>query len=258
MKIKTEACIGSDGEQPVFEAVSAAYEGGADTIELCSAMHQDGLTPTAGQIGEARRAFRQRPGLMVMIRPRAGDFCYTEPELQLMLTQIKMAAEAGADGVVLGPLHQNDHRIAIEPLSRLLAVSEACDLQVTIHRAFDATPNWPESLDQLIELGVDRVLTSGIAWGQVGSAVDGLPQLKEMVTRGNGRIEFVVGGGVGAQNGAIISHALSLHVQLLENDRDHRISLHAYSGIQENGVVTASAVRALVAAGTSPTSNHRV
>ena len=204
-------------------------------------MHHQGLTPTVEQIKEARGGFQERPGLMVMIRPRAGDFYYTESELQLMCEQIKMAAEAGADGVVLGVLRQTDGRVATQALQQLMTVSQACHLQTTFHRAFDAAPDQLEALDLLIEAGVDRVLTSGVAWGSAGTAVEGLPMLRKLVGQADGRIEIVVGGGVNRQNGAIILRTLAAKPEALPT------SLHAYSGIQEKGRLTASAVRAFVA-----------
>ena len=236
--INIEACIGSDdGQQSLSEAVAAAYEGGATTIELCRAMHQDGLTPTNQQIKEARAAFQKRPGLMVMVRPRAGDFFYTDPELAQMERDIRQAATAGADGVVFGVLQRETGRIATTQLNQLLTISHQYGLKTTFHRAFDATPNYAESLAQLIDVGVDRVLTSGIAWGATGTAVDGLPALQKLITQANSRIEIVIGGGVNRQNGPLILQALA------KNGHLDALSLHAYSGINENGRVTRTAIQ---------------
>ena len=101
-------------------AVTAAYHGGAERIELCSAMHLDGLTPDPQHIRIARDAFRDRPGLLVMVRPRAGDFCFSPDEVGQMVSQIELAQQCGADGVVLGVLRADDNRIASEPMQCLV------------------------------------------------------------------------------------------------------------------------------------------
>ena len=100
--IPVEICINSDNLTNVRQAVEVAYRGGASRVELCAAMQSHGLTPDPVHIHAARAAFHARPGLMVMIRPRAGDFSYTRAELDLMHRQIHEAAQAGADGVVFG------------------------------------------------------------------------------------------------------------------------------------------------------------
>lgn len=233
-----EICIES-GDAALHAAVAAAWQGGAERIELCSAMHLDGLTPEPDQIRTARAAFRDRPGLLAMIRPRAGDFAFTPAEVALMARQIDQAQQCGADGVVLGVLRAADQRIAVDALRGLVDEARSRGLAVTVHRCFDATPDPLETLEVLLELGVDRVLTSGVPWGQPGNAWDGLPRLLETIARAAGRIEVVIGGGVNPRNAALIAAALPA---------DARVSFHAYSGAQEMGVTTEAAVRALVAA----------
>ncbi len=105
--IKTEICVNSDNF--VSQSVSSAYIGGADTIELCSQMHLSGLTPGKKEIIKARKAFKDRSGLMVMIRNRAGNFNYTKIEISEMCNQIKLAAECKANGVVFGTLSENNN-----------------------------------------------------------------------------------------------------------------------------------------------------
>lgn len=246
---KIEICINCDGEQTVTDSVSAALIGGAATIELCSAMNVAGLTPKRQHILEARKAFQEKNGVMIMIRPRGGDFCYAQQELQLMAAQIETAAEAGADGVVLGVLAKKDHSLAIDALQLLMEKCRKHNLQVTFHRAFDATPCRLESLEVLIDLGVNRVLTSGTVWGDGQTAVSGITSLKEILAQADGKIEVVVGGGVNAQNvSQILVGLVPFHKHL---------SLHAYSGAQENGMTTAVAVRTLVAAARAvPASNN--
>ena len=102
--VRVEICIGAGEPQSTQTAVRAAYLGGADRIELCAAMDLQGLTPAKNCIKEARAAFVDRPGLVVMIRPRGGDFFYTRGELAQMHASIEMAAQYGADGVAFASL----------------------------------------------------------------------------------------------------------------------------------------------------------
>ncbi len=238
--IKVEVCINSDASPDVKPAVEAAYLGGASTIELCAAMHLQGLTPTPEQIVAARQAFSTRNGLMVMIRPRGGDFSYSEPELETMRRQIQIAAEKGADGVVLGVLHAKDNRLDVAVTRQLIQTSRDLGLKVTFHRAFDATPQPLETLDELIELGAQRVLTCGLPWGQPGNAGDGVATLSRIITQARGRIEVVIGGGVNPLNVGGILKQLPLELGT--------VSVHAYSGAQENGVTTIAAVKTLLRA----------
>jgi copper homeostasis protein len=238
--IPVETCINASDATAVERAVRAAYEGGAATIELCADMHLDGLTPSVDCQVAARRAFGQRPGLMAMIRPRAGDFCYSPAELALMLEQIDTAAAAGADGVVLGVVRADDQRIDLGATRRLLAAAQGHGLKATMHRAFDATPDPDATLDALIELGVDRVLTSGLPWGTKGTALDGAPRLAATIRRAQERIEIVLAGGISPVNVGPLLARLPLHAG--------RVSVHAYTGAQIRGQTTVEAVRALVVA----------
>jgi copper homeostasis protein len=238
--IPIEICIEASNAAAVERTASAAYHGGAATIELCAAMHLDGLTPSPACLAAARQAFRQRPGLMAMIRPRAGDFCYTPAELALMLEQIDAAAAGGADGVVFGFLRQADQRIDLAASQRLLAAARSHGLKATMHRAFDATPDPDATLDALIELGFDRVLTSGLPWGQPGTALDGVDRLARTIQRAQDRIEIVLGGGISPANAGPLLAQLPLH--------SGRVSVHAYSGAQISGQTTFEAVRLLVKA----------
>ncbi|MEZ4770914.1 MAG: copper homeostasis protein CutC [Caldilineales bacterium] len=135
-----EICIDARDDAAVRTAASAARLGGADRIELCSAMHLDGLTPDPRHIGIARDAFRDRPGLLVMVRPRDGDFSYDADEIDLMAGQIELAHQHRADGVVFGVLRASDSRIAVAPMRRLVDVARGRDLAVTCHRALTPRP----------------------------------------------------------------------------------------------------------------------
>ncbi|HYF65198.1 MAG TPA: copper homeostasis protein CutC [Herpetosiphonaceae bacterium] len=235
--VEVEICVNSDRLRELRPAVAAAYAGGAGTIELCSAMHLDGLTPRRQQIVAARAAFRERKGLMAMIRPRAGDFCYGAREHATMLRQIRMAAECGADGVVFGTL-RGDGQIDAAALGELVAASRDRGLATTFHRAVDAVPDQLAALETLIGAGVDRVMASGTPWGRPGGALEGRGQLARLIELAAGRIAVVIGGGVNQGNIPAILAALPPNAT--------RVSFHAYSGAHAAGVTTAAAVRALV------------
>ena len=235
---RVEICINSDSLDNVRNSVSAAYDGGASRVELCSAMHLDGLTPEKEQIIEARRVFHERNGLMVMIRPREGDFSFTEEELLSMLQSIETAADAGADGVVFGILQKDGGAIAVSPLNRLIRLARMFGLSVTFHRAFDAVPDPALALDALIELGVNRVLTSGTPWQKRGTALQGIGRLSALIERSRGRIEIVVSGSINASNAAAILRRLPME--------KGNVSVHAYSGAQENGKTTTEKVKSIV------------
>lgn len=236
--ISVEICVEASDSDATAQAVGAAYQGGAATVELCAAMHLDGLTPSPACLVAARQAFRQRPGLMAMIRPRAGDFCYEPAELALMLAQIDLAAEVGADGVVFGLLNATDRRIDRPANRQLLAAARAHGLKTTMHRAFDAAPDPDATLEAVIELGFDRVLTSGRPWGAGGTALDGVERLAATIRAARDRIEVVLAGSIGPANVGPLLAQLPLHAG--------RVSVHAYSGAQAHGRTTVEAVGALV------------
>lgn len=232
-----EICINADSQQSVKESVSAAYEGGASRIELCGAMQHDGLTPAKQQIIDARESFHKRPGLLTMIRPRAGDFTYSDEEISLMCNQIEIAADSGTDGVVFGALNI-DNTISIKHLNSILKKCEKLNLQTTFHRAFDATPNFLESLDILIESGINRILTGGTKWGDDRSAIEGIKNLEKIINKAEDKIEVVIGGGIDSKNINIFLERLPISNNL--------VSFHAFSGVQVNGITTKKAVESLV------------
>jgi len=240
--IAVEICIRCDDRDNVHRDVQAAFAGDAARIELCGQMQDDGLTPAEELIGEARAVF-PRDGLLVMVRPRAGDFFYETEEVREMERQIQRAANIGADGVVMGALRKSDNRLDREVLAELVGVGKVHGLQITLHRAFDATPDPLEALDQLIDLQIDRVLTSGTPPPTPGGALEGVERLRQTIERAAGRIEVVIGGGVNPGNVAEI-------LQPLPTARA-RLAVHAYSGVEVEGQVRVAEVKALVAAATS-------
>lgn len=191
-----EACVES-----VPEAV-AAERGGAGRIELCVDLAVDGTTPPAEMIAEACRALRIP--VMVLIRPRGGDFRYSSSEIHAMLDSIERAKELGAAGVVVGAL---DAEGGVDRAAMARLVAAARPMSVTFHRAFDVVPDRAAALETLVTLGVNRVLTSGGA----PSAEAGTPELKRLVERAAGRIGILAGGRVRPDNVAAIVKATGVH-----------------------------------------------
>lgn len=180
-----EICLDS------VESCIAAERGGAQRVELCADLAEDGITPSAGMIAAARSSIRI--GIHVMVRPRSGDFCYSDAEYEVMKRDVTFARELGADGVVFGILTRDG--LVDEPRTRAL-VALANPMIVTFHRAFDATADPLRSLEVLIASGVRRVLTSGRA----PSAAKGIEVLRQLVTHSNGRIDIMAGVGITAGN----------------------------------------------------------
>jgi copper homeostasis protein len=169
----------------------AAQEGGAGRVELCSALELGGLTPSHAQIALTRE--RVSLPLYVLIRPRAGDFLYSDLECETMLRDIEACATAGCDGVVLGVLDA-DGSVDM-PRCRSL-ITAARNMGVTFHRAFDLVRDPLASLEDLIELGCERVLTSGAQ----PSALKGAALIRQLVELSAGRIVVMPGAGVSAGN----------------------------------------------------------
>ena len=187
-----EVCV-----QSVDYAV-AAERGGAQRIELCSDLSSGGVTPSAGLMQTARRHVRLP--IHALIRPRAGDFCYSERELEIMRDDIGAAKQLGMDGVVLGILKESA-RIDIERTKALVELAHP--LPVTFHRAFDASKNLEASLEEVIQTGASRLLTSG---GEA-RAVDALPLLARLVQAAEGRILLMPCGRIRSENIARIVRA---------------------------------------------------
>jgi copper homeostasis protein len=187
--ILVEACVES------VESAVAAATGGADRVELCDDLVEGGTTPSAGAIRVARD--RIGIGICVMIRPRGGDFVYTDLEFESMRHDIAVARDLGADGVVFGLLRP-DGTIDRDRTARL--IEDAGPLPVTFHRAFDVSRDPMESLEALVDLGVRRVLTSG----QKATALESLELLASLVRAAGDRITILAGGGITAANAAQI------------------------------------------------------
>lgn len=188
----------SNSKAPILEIccdslVSAlnAQAGGADRIELCTNLAQGGTTPSAATIKLAKK-YLDIP-VYVLIRPRKADFCYTETEFEVMLENIQIAKSLEADGVVAGILLKNGD-IDLERTRLLIAAAQP--LAFTFHRAFDMSREPLVALEQLIDLGIENILTSGLQ----ASAIGGKVMLKKLVKQANSRIHIMAGGGIRPHN----------------------------------------------------------
>ena len=168
-----------------------AEQGGATRVELCQNLENGGTTPSFGQLKQTRAAVNI--GIHVLIRPRGGDFLYTENEISEMITDIQLCKELGMDGVVIGILNA-DGTVDKANMKRLVDVARP--MHVTFHRAFDRVEDPFQALEDVIDLGIDRILTSGLQ----NSALAGAPLLKQLIEQANGRIVIMPGAGVDATN----------------------------------------------------------
>jgi copper homeostasis protein len=184
-KIIFEACVDS------IESALSAQAGGADRIELCADLLEGGTTPSAGTIDLVCK--HVNIPIMVMVRPRGGDFCYSDLEFEEMKRDIEFIKQFNVAGIVLGILRE-DGTVDKERTKAL--IQTARPMQITFHRAFDMTRNPFEALDDLTELGIERVLTSG----QESNVVEGVETLKKLVEKAGGKIIIMPGGGVNENN----------------------------------------------------------
>jgi copper homeostasis protein len=174
-----------------FTTTKSAVEGGADRIELCANLAEGGTTPSYGTIIQCREKFPVQ--LFPIIRPRGGDFLYSANEFEIMLKDVKLVKELGCDGVVIGLLNA-DGGIDVKRTSIL--VEAAYPLGVTFHRAFDRCKEPFEALEQLVEIGCERILTSG----QRPSVADGAGLVAELNKVAADRIIIMPGSGVRIDN----------------------------------------------------------
>ena len=170
-----------------------AHEAGAKRVELCADVYAGGTTPSFGLIEYV--ASHIPIDLAVMIRPRGGDFVYSVDEQLVMQRDILAAARAGAQAVVFGILTQ-DGRVNASALRPLVDTAQDRGLNTVFHRAFDVTQDPLEAVDQLLELGVDRLLTSG----QAKRPAEGLPVLKAVMARVGDAMQVMPGGGIASDN----------------------------------------------------------
>lgn len=190
MSLVVEICADS------VESATIAEAAGAGRLELCSALAEGGVTPSAGLIESVRRETNIR--LHVLIRPRSGDFMYNDSEFSVMRRDIDTAGERGADGIVTGIL-RSDGTIDVERTA--LLAEYAAPMALTFHRAFDLCRDPKKGLEDVIATGASRVLTSG----QARNAIDGASLIRSMISDAAGRIIIMPGGGIDEYNIAMLA-----------------------------------------------------
>ncbi|MFU7515837.1 copper homeostasis protein CutC [Clostridium sp. HCS.1] len=180
-----EACVGNYADAIKAEKL------GANRIELCDNLLEDGTTPSFGNIKKAINTLNIP--VMVIIRPRGGNFEYSEEEVEIMIEDIKSCKELGAFGVVIGALKGD--KIDLNTTKKLVEVAKP--MNITFHMAFDEIEDKKEAIDELVDLGIDRILTKG---GKGGNALIGRETIKDLIKYANDRIIIMPGKGVNKQN----------------------------------------------------------
>jgi len=236
-----ELCVDS-----VLSAL-AAERGGAPRIELCSNLRDGGTTPSAGLIATTRARFAG--AMHVMIRPRPGDFCYSNDEFEVMQRDVLLAKQLGANGVVFGILQESG--VVDRERTRCL-VEMARPLSTTFHRAFDLSADLDHALEATIVAGINRVLTSGGA----ATALDGVATIARLVARAGNRVAIMAGGGIREHNVRRIvaeGRVREIHANLGLPVSSLRPSAHPTATLQvaEQLVVSPDRVRCLLDAALS-------
>ena len=206
-KIIVEICCGSADD------VIQAKKAGADRVELNSCLFLGGLTPSIGELEVAKKTGLP---IMTMVRPREAGFCYTDAEYETMLCDARALLERGADGIVFGFLHE-DGTIDIERCKEMLKITGK--KTSVFHRAFDVVPDWHAAMETLIDLGVNRILTSG----QEPTVPEGADTIREMIEYAAGRIEILPGAGITLKNVKNIvakTNCSQIHAAIPKNCRD--------------------------------------
>lgn len=184
-RIKFEICA------PSVQSAIHADLAGADRIELCQNLLEGGTTPSFGAIRYCAQHLSLKTN--VLIRPRTGDFCYNKAEFETIKNDVQKCKELGVHGVVVGFLHP-DLTIDVEKTKEIVQL--AAPMEVTFHRAFDICSDWRVAMEQIIETGCSRILTSGT----YPTAYEGISVLKEMVEKAGDRIVILAGSGVNYTN----------------------------------------------------------
>jgi len=200
--ITIEICANS------VESCIAAQRGGAQRVELCDNLYEGGTTPSLGTVRTARKYVTI--DLFVIVRPRGGDFLYSDTEYEIIKSDIEILKNENINGIVIGFLNENG---TINTKRTAEIVQLAKPMKVTFHRAFDMVNNPFEALEDIISCECDFILTSGLQ----NKAVEGLPLIKELVKKAAGRIEIMPGSGIGEENFQQIvleSNAQNFHLSL--------------------------------------------
>lgn len=226
-----------------IESCARIEQSGAQRIELCANPAEGGTTPSCGMIKVARE--KTGIALFPIIRPRGGDFLYSEDEFNIMKTDVQLCRQLGCDGVVIGLL-QKDGRIDVERTAQLVEL--AYPMEVTFHRAFDYCSDPFEALEQIIQIGCQRILTSG----QKPTAIEGADLLAQLVKAADERIRIMPGSGVRQSNIKELAQktgAVEFHSSLRSNAPTRMEFLHpAFAESPTHATTEASAVRNLLQA----------
>lgn len=244
--MNVEVCAGS------VHSVIEAEKGGASRVELCDNLFEGGTTPSAATI-ELSCQLVKIP-VYVMIRPRGGDFLYSDIEFEIMKRDIILAKKYGAEGVVFGLLLPNGF-VDEQRTNHLVTIAKELKMGVTFHRAFDMTQNPYDALEAIINAGCDRILTSGAK----NKAIDGKEMIKNLVALAGGRISIMAGSGINPGNvGHLIDYTgiNEVHIsgkQRVEGGmifRNHEINMGGLPGIPEyeTDVTSAETVKKVVLA----------
>jgi len=185
MNFQLEICANS------VQSAIEAQKGGATRVELCDNIYEGGTTPSYGTVAFAREVLDIK--LHIIVRPRGGDFLYSDTEFEIMKRDVQMANQLKVDGIVIGILDKNGD---VDKLRTSELVKLAGNMSVTFHRAFDMTPDPKKALEEVIKCGCDRVLTSG----QQNKALDGKNLIKDLILQANDRISIMPGSGINADN----------------------------------------------------------
>jgi copper homeostasis protein len=224
MKIKLEVCANS------VQSAVAAQNGGASRIELCDNLHEGGSTPSYGQIKVARNLLRIP--LKVLLRPRTGDFLYTEHEFEVIKADLEYCGAEGCDAVVTGILNA-DGTVDKERCAQLVQMAKCVGMSTTFHRAFDLCADLNQAMEDIIELGFDCILTSG---GKT-TAIEGASKIAQLIQKAEGRICIMPGGGVSEYNVADLVHYTGA-TEIHSSARVRRKSAMAY---QNKSIMVGSA-----------------
>jgi len=228
--MKLEICTAN------FQSAVNAQQAGAQRIELCSELAVGGITPSYGFMKQVSEKI-DIP-VMVLIRPRSGDFIYSKDEFEIMLKDINICKEFGFQGVVAGVLNP-DFTIDVERTK--LLVETATPLEFTFHRAFDHVINPLEAVEQLVAMGVGRILTSG----QSEKAIDGLENLIDYQKVAGKKLIILPGGGIHAENCSAFAKAgfLEIHAsatQILTQTDRQKIPMNSAKFLAENSIAVSS------------------
>jgi copper homeostasis protein len=225
-----------------FLTTKSAVEGGADRIELCANLAEGGTTPSYGHIKQCRESFNVL--IYPIIRPRGGDFLYNAEEFEIMQQDVKLCKQLGCDGVVIGLLN-SDGSIDIKRTSKL--IEAAYPLDVTFHRAFDRCRDPFEAMEQLIQMGCERILTSG----QKPVAPEAMDLIAQLNKAANERIIIMPGSGVRKENIKILAEqtgCVEFHSSLRGKVKTAMEFIHpAFAGSEEsymNNAIDVNSVRA--------------